>query len=101
MGRQALHPKKEIDVTGLPEEAMTSADLAGRIFADLERTGQPIGRIDPLIAAIALQHGLTLVTGNRVHYQRIHTLNFKLRLDNWRSSVEGHAMVTSAIRSPF
>lgn len=31
-----------------------SAELAGRIYADLERTGQPIGRADPMIAAIAL-----------------------------------------------
>jgi tRNA(fMet)-specific endonuclease VapC len=62
-----------------------SAELAGRIFADLERTGQPIGRIDPMIAAIAVQHGLTLVTGNLAHYQRIQALSYKLRLDNWRS----------------
>lgn len=31
-----------------------SAALAGRIYADLERVGQPIGRADPMIAAIAL-----------------------------------------------
>jgi tRNA(fMet)-specific endonuclease VapC len=62
-----------------------SAKLAGRILADLERTGQPIGRIDPMIAAVALQHGLTLVTGNLIHYQRIQALDYKLQLDNWRS----------------
>jgi tRNA(fMet)-specific endonuclease VapC len=61
-----------------------SAELAGRIFADLERTGQPIGRTDPMIAAIALQHDLTLVTGNLVHYQRIQVLGYKLKLENWR-----------------
>jgi tRNA(fMet)-specific endonuclease VapC len=38
------------------------AELAGRIYADLERRGQPIGRADPIIAAIAIQHGLTLIT---------------------------------------
>jgi tRNA(fMet)-specific endonuclease VapC len=62
-----------------------SAILAGRIFADLERTGQPIGRIDPMIAAICLQRDLTLVTGNLVHYQRIQTVGYKLKLENWRS----------------
>ena len=61
-----------------------SAVLAGRIYADLERTGQPIGRADPMIAAIALQHGLTLVTGNHAHYGRIQSLGYDLRLDNWR-----------------
>ena len=39
-----------------------SAELAGRIYADLERTGQPIGRADPMIAAIALENNLVLST---------------------------------------
>ena len=37
------------------------AELAGRIYADLERTGQPIGWADPIIAACALHHTLILV----------------------------------------
>ena len=67
----------------LPFE-QNSAEIAGRILADLERAGQPIGRIDPMIAAIALQQGLILVTGNTQHYQRIQALGYKLKLDNWR-----------------
>ena len=68
-------------LAGLPTvEVLTldlrSAELAGRIYADLERTGQPIGRADPMIAALALRHGLTLVTGNISHYQRIQALNY-------------------------
>jgi tRNA(fMet)-specific endonuclease VapC len=31
-----------------------AAELAGRIAGDLDRIGQPIGRADPMIAAIAL-----------------------------------------------
>ena len=57
---------------------------SGHKATDLERTGQPIGRADPMIAAIALQHGLTLVTGNQSHYQRIQQLGYPLLLDNWR-----------------
>ena len=34
----------------------TSAEFAGRIYADLERIGHPIGRADPMIAAIAIEH---------------------------------------------
>ena len=64
---------------------LRSSELAGRIYADLERTGQPIGRADPMIAAIALRHDLTLVTGNLAHFQRIQTLDYDLRLDNWRA----------------
>jgi tRNA(fMet)-specific endonuclease VapC len=63
---------------------LRSAELAGRIYADLERTGQPIGRADPMIAALALRHDLPLVTGNVAHYQRIQALGYNLSLDNWR-----------------
>jgi predicted nucleic acid-binding protein len=61
-----------------------AAELAGRIAGDLDRIGQPIGRADPMIAAIALQHGLELVTGNTAHYQRIQQLGYPLTLVNWR-----------------
>ena len=64
---------------------LASAELAGRIYADLERTGQPIGRADPMIAAIAIQNDLMLVTGNTAHYQRVQQLGHALRLDNWRT----------------
>jgi len=64
---------------------LQSSVLAGRMYADLERLGQPIGRADPMIAAIALHHGLTLVTGNTNHYQRIQELGYRLKLDNWRT----------------
>jgi tRNA(fMet)-specific endonuclease VapC len=63
---------------------LSSAELAGRIYGDLERIGQPIGRADPMIAAIALDYDLTLVTGNLSHYQRIQNLGYTLKLDNWR-----------------
>ncbi len=61
-----------------------SAELAGRIYGDLERTGQPIGHVDPLIAGIALHRDLVLVTGNQDHFLRIQALGYGLKLDNWR-----------------
>ena len=61
-----------------------AADLAGRIAGDLDRVGRPIGRCDPMIAAVAIQHGLELVTGNTNHYQRIQQLGYSLTLVNWR-----------------
>jgi tRNA(fMet)-specific endonuclease VapC len=64
---------------------LASAEIAGRILGELERTGHPIGRADPLIAAIALQYDLTLVTGNTRHYQHIQHLGYSMKLDNWRS----------------
>ncbi len=62
-----------------------SAELAGRIYAELERTGQPIGRADPIIAAIAITENLLLATGNTKHYERIQQLGHALRLTNWRT----------------
>jgi tRNA(fMet)-specific endonuclease VapC len=61
-----------------------AAELAGRIAGELERIGQPIGLADPMIAAIALAHGLELVTGNTSHFQRIQQLGYQLTLANWR-----------------
>jgi len=69
------------EVLPLDQEA---AELAGRIYGDLERMGQPVGRADPMIAAIALQHKLVLVTGNMNHFERILTLGFPLSLHDWR-----------------
>jgi tRNA(fMet)-specific endonuclease VapC len=60
------------------------AEIAGKVFGDLERAGQPIGRADVMIAAIAITHELTLATGNRRHYERIQALGYPLRLVNWR-----------------
>jgi tRNA(fMet)-specific endonuclease VapC len=62
-----------------------AAELAGRIAGELERTGQPIGLADPMIAATALTHGLELMTGNTAHYQRIQQLGYPLTLVNWRA----------------
>ena len=67
------------------EFGQPAAEMAGRIWGDLERTGQPIGLADPMIAAIALVHGLELVTGNTAHYQRIQQLGYPLILANWRT----------------
>ena len=63
-----------------------SAVLAGRIDGDLLRTGQPIGRADPIVAAQAITHGLVLVTGNARHYERVTALGYPLRIANWREA---------------
>jgi tRNA(fMet)-specific endonuclease VapC len=62
----------------------STAELAGRIYADLQRTGQLIGVADSIIAATAIQHDLVLVTGNQSHYQHVQSQGYNLKLDNWR-----------------
>jgi tRNA(fMet)-specific endonuclease VapC len=61
-----------------------AAELAGRIAGNLKRIGQPIGITDTMIAAIAIENGLDLVTGNTSDYQRVQQLGYPLTLANWR-----------------
>ena len=52
---------------------------AAIIYADLSQRGALIGDADILIAATGLEHGLTIVTNNEHHYQRI----TGLQIENW------------------
>lgn len=51
----------------------------GRIRAELEKQGSPMGSYDLLIAAHVLSLGLTLVTNNVREFARV----AGLRVDNW------------------
>jgi tRNA(fMet)-specific endonuclease VapC len=65
-------------ITVLPfDEA--AADRFGPVASALARRGEPIGTFDTLIAAHALSCGLTLVTNNTKHFQRV----VGLRTANW------------------
>jgi tRNA(fMet)-specific endonuclease VapC len=46
----------------------------GQIEASLRKQGKPIEAEDSIIAATAIKHGLTLVTGNTRHFERIEGL---------------------------
>jgi tRNA(fMet)-specific endonuclease VapC len=61
-----------------------AAELAGRIAGDLERIGQGIGVADTMIAAIAIENGFELVSGNTSDYQRVQQVGYPLVLVNWR-----------------
>lgn len=51
----------------------------GALRADLERQGTPLAEADLRIAAIALVHHLTVVTGNTRHFDRVSGLS----VENW------------------
>lgn len=51
----------------------------GSVRASLELAGTPIGDADLRIAAIALAHDLTVITGNTRHFQRVPGLG----VENW------------------
>jgi tRNA(fMet)-specific endonuclease VapC len=62
----------------LPLDVAVATDY-GRLRAELERKGSPIGGHDLLIAAHALSLGLILVTNNVREFSRV----ARLRLENW------------------
>ncbi len=55
------------------------APVYGRIRAELEQAGTPIGPLDTMIAAHALSLGLTVVTGNEREFRRVPGL----KVQNW------------------
>jgi tRNA(fMet)-specific endonuclease VapC len=59
--------------------------LAGRINADLESKGRIIGMPDVMIAAIALQNALPLVTGNVAHFEAVRSAGYALTIENWKA----------------
>jgi tRNA(fMet)-specific endonuclease VapC len=62
----------------LPYDDLAAVEF-GRIRATLETAGTPIGPYDMQIAAIALVHGLIVVTGNTAEFGRI----AGLQIENW------------------
>jgi tRNA(fMet)-specific endonuclease VapC len=68
-----------IPVHPLPEAA---GEHYGRIRAELQRAGQPIGNNDLWIAAHARAEGLVLVTNNEREFNRISDL----QVENWVTS---------------
>ncbi|MFH0824888.1 MAG: type II toxin-antitoxin system VapC family toxin [Pseudomonadota bacterium] len=66
--------------TSLPLDDDT-AEVYGRIRANLERIGRPIGPNDLLIAATAIANDVTLVTHNIREFGQINGL----RVDDWES----------------
>ncbi len=56
-----------------------AADSYGKIRADLEKNGTPIGPLDMMIAGHAQSLGYTLVTNNAKEFSRVGDL----RIENW------------------
>lgn len=57
-----------------------SAKISGDVYADLRLKGITIGTSDILIAGIAIENELTLITNNERHYESIKGL----KIENWK-----------------
>jgi tRNA(fMet)-specific endonuclease VapC len=69
------------EITVMPFAALEAKSTA-IIRAELESTGQIIGKYDVLIAATALTHGFVMVTANTREYSRV----MGLRFEDWSIS---------------
>ena len=56
-----------------------AADCYGKIRADLEKKGTPIGPLDMMIAGHAQSRGYTVVTNNEKEFSRVSNL----KIENW------------------
>ena len=56
-----------------------AAEVYGALRARVEQAGTPLSEPEMRIAAIALTHDLTVITGNTRHFQRVKGL----RVENW------------------
>lgn len=57
-----------------------SAKLSADVYADLRHKGVIIGASDILIAGLALENELTLITNNEKHYSLIQGI----KIENWK-----------------
>jgi len=58
---------------------LRAATISAQVFAELRKTGKIIGHNDVLIAGIALEQDMVLITNNTSHFNRID----QLIIDNW------------------
>ncbi len=58
---------------------VAAADEYGKVRADLEKRGMPIGPLDMMIAGHARSLGYTLVTNNMKEFSRVRDL----KTENW------------------
>lgn len=63
----------DLDLLAFDDE---DAKTAGRVRADLEKSGTPIGAYDLMIASQALRRGLTVVTANTSEFSRVAGLSW-------------------------
>lgn len=81
--KQLLEFKEFINHNSLIHISEDSATIAANIYADLRSEGITIGTSNILIAGIAIENELMLVTNNVKHYSSIRGL----KLANWKMQV--------------
>jgi len=63
---------------------LQSSENSAVIYANLRKKGTPVDDIDLLIAGIAIENNMIVVTNNTSHFERIEGLE----VENWSSSIK-------------
>jgi tRNA(fMet)-specific endonuclease VapC len=89
-----LHAKGALAQTERVEEVFAENDeicptvgdyrLGAKVAGHMKRGGTPIGVIDPLIAACAINRNFLIATGNTAHFQFTKDAGFPIEFVNWR-----------------
>lgn len=78
--RQAKEFEEFVNNNTIIHISEESAKISGDVYADLRQKEITIGTSDILIAGIAIENELTLITNNERHYESIQGL----RIENWK-----------------
>ena len=78
--RQILEFEEFVSNNNIIHISEDSARQSAEVYADLKLRGITIGTSDILIAGIALDNELTLITNNEKHYSPIRGL----KIENWK-----------------
>jgi len=99
-GRVAHNLERIQQFFGVPGPTLLALDENslmnfGKFKSELRRKGQPIGDIDLLIAGVAVSRGLTLVTNNTKHFERIPGIS----LDNWLTVSDDRKVISETAKN--
>jgi tRNA(fMet)-specific endonuclease VapC len=60
-----------------------SVKISAELYSELRQSGNPLDDIDLLIAGVAIENGLIMVTNNENHFGRIPGL----KIENWKKNL--------------
>jgi len=80
--RQKENFENLVEEMNIINMSQTSLKISAKIYGYLRRNGQMIGVSDTLIAGLAIEKKLQLITNNTKHFENIENLD----LENWKSN---------------
>jgi len=80
--RQKNHFERFVEEINIINISQSSLKISAKIYGDLRRNGKTIGVSDTLIAGLAIEKNIRLITNNTKHFESIENLD----LGNWKDS---------------